>query len=105
LHYPLEQLRSYFSNDIRGRILGTTALQRSSSNDVGQRQREAELYLRENNLGGTKWIAIDDTPTNYLPGADVVLCNDMFGESEEIALRKLLAEIYANTSKSDRLCR
>jgi HAD domain in Swiss Army Knife RNA repair proteins len=93
LHHPLEKLRGFFSEDIRSRVSGTTALERPTGETVGQRQIQAEQYLREHNLVDVHWLAVDDTPTNYLPSARVVLCEDRFGTREEAELRRLLKQI------------
>jgi HAD domain in Swiss Army Knife RNA repair proteins len=92
LYHSLEKLRSFFSQDIRSRVSGTTALERPTSEGVGQRQLQAEQYLREHKLVDVQWVAVDDTPTNYLPDARVVLCEDRFGTREETELRQLLKE-------------
>jgi HAD domain in Swiss Army Knife RNA repair proteins len=93
LYYPLESLRIFFSEDIRSRICGTTALERPTSDGIGERQLQAEQYLRENNLIHAEWLAVDDTPTNYFSGARIVLCENQFGVREEEALRRLLKGI------------
>ena len=93
LHHTLDELRTFFSEDIRKRIRGTTALERLSGNATGDRQLQVERYLSVHHLTGTRWIAVDDTPTNYLPGAHLVLCKEMFGEREEGELRELLMEL------------
>jgi hypothetical protein len=93
LYQPLEKLRTFFSEDIRPRVSGTTTLERSTSEEVGQRQIQAEQYLRKHNLVHAQWVAVDDTPANYLTGARVVLCEDQFGAREEAALRRLLKQI------------
>jgi hypothetical protein len=93
LYHPLEKLRTFFSEDIRPRVSGTTALERPTSEGLGQRQLQAEQYLRQHNLVHTPWLAVDDTPTNYLASAHVVLCEDRFGTREEAALRRILKQI------------
>lgn len=93
LHHTLDALRRFFSEDIRERVCGTTATHRLPGNGLGDRQRQVEQYLRDHDLTDVWWVAIDDTPTNYLPGAHLVLCKDLFGEREEGELRQLLLEL------------
>lgn len=91
-HHSLERLRSFFSADIRERIIGTTALDPSTSDAIGHRQSLAEQFLRDHDLVDTHWIAVDDIVTNYRPDAPLVVCKDLFGAQEEAALRRLLRE-------------
>ena len=93
LYHPLDKLRGFFAEDIRSRVCGTTTLERPTGEGVGQRQHQAEQYLREHNLVHAHWLAVDDTPSNYLATARVVLCEDRFGVREEAELRRLLNEI------------
>jgi hypothetical protein len=90
-HYSVERLRGFFSCDIRTRVIGTTAFDGSTSDAVGQRQLQAERYLRDHDLVGTRWIAVDDTGSNYRPDAPLILCEDLFSVGEEATLRKMLA--------------
>jgi HAD domain in Swiss Army Knife RNA repair proteins len=92
-HHTLDALRSLFSEDIRERVCGTTTTHRLPGNALGDRQRQAEQYLRDHNLDGVRWVAIDDIHTNYFPGARLVRCKEMFGEREESELRRLLLEL------------
>jgi hypothetical protein len=90
LRLNAEQLREVFSPDIRKRILGTTARTKPSRGTIGQRQNQAEEYLRINALTSFPWVALDDDAENYLPGALLILCDDGFRDEEERALRTLL---------------
>lgn len=83
----IEQLREFFSSDLRDRIIGMTAHARHGG--AGSRQRQIEAWLKENAEGGT-WIALDDHEDHFDPGAPVVLCADEFAEREEQLLRALL---------------
>jgi hypothetical protein len=93
LHHTFQALREFFSPDIRARVIGTTALERPTSDAPGQRQLQAEQFLRDRGLLGTPWIAVDDTSTNYEPDAGLVLCRDCFGADEEAHLRELLTRL------------
>jgi len=77
----LEELRNIFSTEFRHRVLGVTPMLKEGY-DAGGRQREIEIYLKNNNLdeNNASWIAIDDIEelfdngyknlivTNYLTG-------------------------------------
>lgn len=93
-HHRLEDLRLFFSEDLRHRVIGTTSQESISAETSGSRQLQVEEYLRNHNLIGTPWIAIDDTSSNYFPQEErLVLCADMFGEQEEAVLRILLQRL------------
>jgi len=95
LHHTLDELRGFFAEDIRERVLGTTAPDMLATDRVGKRQLQAQQYLRDHNLVDVPWIAIDDTPNNYLPDAHLVLCQNMFGPQEEETLRQLIITVLS----------
>jgi hypothetical protein len=71
--FSLDALRSFFSDDIAERIVGTTPL----LPDI--RQREIEQYLLDNDYSAS-WIALDDADDEFEPGLpNVVLCNAELG--------------------------
>lgn len=88
LHRNLEQLREYFPEDIRHRVMGVTP---SLVDDerFGGRQQEAMAWLDEHRPGAN-WIAMDDLTTAW-PSLDrLVLCSDGVRQPEEDRLRVLL---------------
>lgn len=97
-HHAIEELREFFSEDIRDRVIGTTGREPVGIHAMGQRHLQAEEFLRDHNLVGTPWIAIDDIPSNYLAGAHLVQCRDMFGAAEERILRELLTSLSSSSS-------
>ena len=100
LAYSLDDLRSNFSVDMRDRVIGVTPQIKLNANDgwEGCRQREVELYLSQNQLEGTPWVALDDVKKNYLTDANLLLCNDKFDEVEAQQLRELLTKMRTQFS-------
>lgn len=95
LYYPLDELRAFFSADIRDRVIATTALEKSTSDAVGHRHLQVERFLQDSGLTGSNWVAVDDTEMNYRPDAKLVLCRNCFGQDEESRLRALLDCFYS----------
>ena len=95
LSYSLDDLRSNFSVDMRERVIGVTPeIKLIAPIDwEGCRQREVELYLKQNQLEGTPWLALDDVKKNYLPDANLLLCNDKFDDVEAQQLREMLTKL------------
>ena len=89
LHHTLDELRGFFSSDLRERVVGVSG-RRPGDFEHGNRQRNVEQYLAERGLREAVWCAIDDDEQNYLPSAALVLCEDGFREAEERALRAAL---------------
>lgn len=88
-YHTLEELRAFFSEDLRDRIVGVSG-RHPGDVDPGNRQRDVERYFAEQRLQHTVWCAIDDDEQNYLPGAAPALCEDRFREPEECVLRAAL---------------
>lgn len=95
LAYSLDDLRLNFSEDMRERVIGVTPeIKLNAPIDwEGCRQREVELYLSQNQLEGTPWVALDDVKKNYLPEANLLLCNDKFDDAEAQQLREMLTKL------------
>jgi len=95
LAYSLDDLRLNFSEDMRERVIGVTPeIKLNAHVDwEGCRQREVELYLSQNQLEGTPWLALDDVKKNYLPDANLIICNDKFVEVEAQQLREMLTKL------------
>lgn len=90
-HHTLDELRLFFSPELRSQIIGVTPrLDKGAGDWTGYRQREALAYLNSIGEPSSPWIAIDDDALNWLPDARLVLCNDGFRELEEQALRALI---------------
>lgn len=92
--HSLDELRGYFTADIRPRIVGVTPrLERGAGDWAGCREREAMAYIATNHETSTPWLALDDDEPNWLPNSPLVLCNDGFRDTEEKALRALIADV------------
>jgi hypothetical protein len=90
-HHTLDELRALLGAELGQRVIGETpVLDRSGSDWTGHRQREAMAFLQAEGLIGVRWIALDDDPENYLPGAPLILCADGFRTEEETSLREFL---------------
>ena len=100
LAYSLDDLRSNFSEDMRERVIGVTPeIKLNTHVDwEGRRQREVELYLSQNQLEGTPWLALDDVKENYLPDANLLLCKDKFDEVDAQQLREMLTKLRTQFS-------
>ncbi len=88
-HHTLEELRAFFSVDLRERIVGVSG-RHPGDIEPGNRQRDVERYFAERGLHDAVWCALDDDEQNYLPGAALVLCADGFCDHEEALLRAVL---------------
>ncbi|WP_019467534.1 HAD domain-containing protein [Dyella japonica] len=93
----LDALRSYFSSDLRARIVDVTPdiPQAAGDTDRGTRHKEAMAWLERNAEPGMTWIAVDDMPHLYDPSALVVVTRDGFGDAEANALRAALVNPLA----------
>lgn len=89
----LDDIRQYFSPDIRARIVGATPSFPLADDWVGCRHREALAWLASTSQADVPWVALDDLQENWLPGAPLVLCDDGFLDAEETALREALASL------------
>ena len=100
LAYSLDDLRSNFSEDMRERVIGVTPEIKLNTHDDWEecRQREVELYLSQNKLEGTPWVALDDVKENFLPNANLLLCKDKFDEVEAQQLREMLTKMRTQLS-------
>lgn len=86
-----DQLQDLFPPDLRERVIGVTP-QSDYKDRAGCREWEAMAWL-EQNAAGERWVALDDYAPGYFSLWLVVLCQDGFGEKEEIELRRHLATV------------
>lgn len=94
----LHELRGFFSEAIRHRVIGTTPHWRDCVElleTIGfQRQVEIEAWLRNSPEPWESWIAIDDKPylfRPFLPNLIMTTSAIGFDETTEMRLRALLA--------------
>lgn len=80
--FTLAEMRAPFSEDIRCRILGATPI---APDRIGHfRHREVQAYLRRR-APTEPWVALDDDPEHYPPGAPVVLTDPSRGFDDATA--------------------
>jgi hypothetical protein len=75
--FTLNEIRARFAPDIAERILGVT--QSLLRREEHPRHREVLAFLRRQGWEKRRWVAIDDDPDNYGPGANVVLTDPAKG--------------------------
>jgi len=101
-HHPLDELKAFFSDDIRERIIGATPLEPRTKDFIpGRRQRQVEDFLKARGLTEHPWLAIDDEWDHYLPDANVVRCDDGFFDAEEAALREMISRLRERSLETD----
>jgi hypothetical protein len=72
-HHPFDEMREYFAEDLRERIVGVTPMLRSELASISAslraypRHAECIAWLQQNRPRGTCWLAIDDTPEEFPP--------------------------------------
>lgn len=87
----LDHLRTKFSEDIRPRIVGVTPVLPDSHGE-GVRQREVEAWLEQAGCPAAPWVAVDDDPSGFSPGACLVLTHDGFKARESALLLEALVD-------------
>ena len=82
--HSLDELRGYFSADLRASIVGVNPVV-TRTNDEGwiprellshHREWECKKWLRQNGMEDIHWIAIDDVPQWFLPEGEHLLVTD-----------------------------
>lgn len=100
-HHPLDELRSYWSEDMRDRIIGTTFLEPRTENLIpGRRQRQVEDFLKVRGLADARWFALDDEWEHYRQDANVVRCDDGFFDAEERMMRETIDRLRTEAGTS-----
>lgn len=105
--HPFDEMRGYFSQDLRVRVLGCTpdydAVPGRSSSDQPdterdgprfRREAECRRWLADAGAGGKPWAVLDDMPELFTPGLrELVVCDPTTGLAPEqlVALDRLLA--------------
>ncbi len=93
LTHDLPALCDYFSPDIRERVIGISEVTREQALTwYGKRHRiaAAHRFLKANSYEHLPWVAIDDEPSFWQPGAPLIHCRDGFQDIEEQLLRWVL---------------
>jgi hypothetical protein len=91
----LDELREYFGEDLRERIVGTTPL---SSEDIElapaelldfPRHTHCVAWLVRRRPAGTRWLAIDDDAEDFAPRCAQLLLDGSVGLTADSAARLL----------------
>jgi Swiss Army Knife RNA repair-like protein len=85
--FDLSEIRARFSSDLALRVLGVVG--HALTSDDFPRHREVLAYLKDHGLEAEPWVAVEDDPAAYPPGAPVVLTDSERG-FDESASRRLL---------------
>lgn len=101
-YHPLDEMREFFSSDLRDRVIGVTPSIKSPSPSwlPGQipefeREWEIESWMKEHRRWGERWLAIDDRPYWFRPDcADLLVTNAQTGfcAAEQATLRLMFKE-------------
>jgi hypothetical protein len=85
--FSMSEIKGHFAPDIAKRIIGVTpSLLRI---EEYPRHREVLAFLRRQGWEQRRWLAIDDDPDNYGPGANVVLTEPTKG-FDQLAAESLM---------------
>ena len=88
--FPFETITSWFSEDIRSRIIGITPIPAVSSVGSMPLQREADVlaWLEANGGCDQEWVALDDAAYAFRAHADrLVACKSYIGFDDGAAER------------------
>ncbi len=77
LAMPLKELRSRFSPDVAARIVGVTP--ENLEEETYERHAEIRTFMEERNITSVPWVAIDDDPLHFPPGAPLLLTDPSKG--------------------------
>jgi hypothetical protein len=81
-HHPFDEMREYFAEDLRTRIVGVTATLAGELESVPRslraypRHAECTAWLHRNRPQGTCWLALDDSPLEFAPGCTQLVVVD-----------------------------
>jgi hypothetical protein len=82
--FSLDEIRKHFSGDVAARIVGVTPNAEQAEHG---RYREVLAYMIRQGQKGRPWVAIDDDPTHYPPGVNVILVDSTQGFDSAAAAR------------------
>lgn len=101
-HYPLDELRGFFCEALRSRVVGVTPSITNPSSDwlpghgaQFERQWEIETWMKSHRPWGTPWLAIDDRAHWFMPDCPNLLLMDSleaFTDEHQAPLRAMLQE-------------
>ena len=83
LRRSLDELRSYFSSEVRERIVGCTPSANGVLRDYFPREFEVLCWMRDCGEPWRPWVALDDQPWLYQPfNKRLVVCDPHQGVTE-----------------------
>jgi hypothetical protein len=94
--FSLKQLKALFSPAFADRIAGITP-DLSTETDEHLRYAEIREYLSEAGVAGAAWVAVDDDPEQFRPGAPLIVVDSSKG-FDASAARELQKRISASAA-------
>ena len=88
--FSLDEIREHFVASVARRIVGVTPSARLR--DDFDRYREVKAYLKRHDGADVRWVAVDDDPENYPPGAPVVMVDPEVG-LDDVAAAELVRRL------------
>lgn len=97
--HPLEEIRTFFSQDLRHRIVDVTPVRIAESEAPAEvqefvRQCECLAWLRRSRRTQVRWLALDDVASLWAPGCENLLLVDgstgLTPESVQLLRQRLL---------------
>jgi hypothetical protein len=94
----IEQLRRYFSADIRHRIIGATPQIDPNAAVHHRRQLEIQAWLDGNGRSDAEWVALDDWPASFEAGFARLVLTDPTRAFDQDCFQELRAHFlrFAN---------
>jgi hypothetical protein len=81
LVHKVDAIRSLFPPELAKRIEGVTPDMADA--EEYRRHYEVQAYLNRNKLHGMRWVAVDDDPEQFRPGAPVIKVDPALGFNED----------------------
>jgi hypothetical protein len=81
--FSLDEIREHFAIGVAQRIVGVTPS--VAMRDEFDRHREVLAWLKRHAGQDVRWLAIDDDPENFPPGAPVLLVDSEIGFDDAAA--------------------
>ena len=96
--FSLGELRGFFPEGLRERIIGITPI--AQTQDGHARHREVLAFLRARGLQNRPWVAIDDDREHYPPRCEVLFIDGSIGFDREAGKRLVLMTLRVEDAAS-----
>jgi hypothetical protein len=100
-HHPLDEMREFFSEDLRERIVDVTPLPplAGGPGELSDYPRHAECaaWMAQRRPAGTPWLAIDDACEEFVPDCAQLLLVDGSVGLTPASAAELLARLRASS--------